>query len=212
MSHTHSGHIALKAAQSHSKGGNLELESGSSEYMAAGDINLKTGKGASNEVGGNINIMASTTTWNRDSVSKDINFGFDEISSDGSTAREISLQLKKSSNSTRVVSTVPLQVTSVQYSSDIRIKKDVTDVDTSDLLDRMREIELREYGYTDEWRQVRGLEENDVRVRGVIAQELRQVFPEHIEVLDELSMKEKGIDFENFLQVDKQALVMDRET
>lgn len=109
-----------------------------------------------------------------------------------------------------MVSTVPVQVTTVQYSSDERIKKDITDVDTGDLLDRMRRIELREYGYTDEWRKVRDLEE-DTRVRGVIAQELRQVFPEHIQVLDKLAMKDQGIEIKDFHQVDKQALVMDRE-
>lgn len=159
------------------RGGSIELESGSSNYMGAGDINLKTGKGSSSEVGGNINILASTTEWSGgrnsyhhddSSESKEINFGFDAVSADSTTKRQISLSLKKSKNSTRLVSTVPLQVTTVQYSSDSRIKKDITDVDTGDLLDRMREIELREYGYTDEWRKVRGLEENDVRVRGVM--------------------------------------------
>ncbi len=74
-------------------------------------------------------------------------------------------------NETRLVSSVPVQVTTVQYSSDERIKKDITAVDTFDLLDRMRRIELKEYGYTDAWRKHRGLEDNDVRVRGVIAQE-----------------------------------------
>ena len=188
--------------------------------MGAGDINLKTGEGSSNEVCGNINIIASTNTWdkgyrgwnyNNDDAgkSKEINFGFDVISADA-TKRQVSLQLKKSKNSTRLVSTVPFQVTTVQYSSDDRIKKDITNVDTGDLLDRMRRIELREYGYTDEWRQVRDLEEN-TRVRGVNAQELRQVFPEHIEVLDELALKDQGIKFKDFHQVDKQGLVMDGE-
>jgi hypothetical protein len=60
MSHVHSGHVVLKATQSHGKGGNIELEAGSSQHMGAGDINLKSGMGSSNEVGGNINIFAST--------------------------------------------------------------------------------------------------------------------------------------------------------
>ena len=98
-------------------------------------------------------------------ASDQINFGFDEFSSD-STKRKIALQLKKGQDSTRLISTVPFQVTTVQYSSDIRIKKDIKDVDTEDLLDRIGQIELREYGYTDEWRAVRGLEKSDVRVRG----------------------------------------------
>ena len=178
QSSDHSGHIALKASQSHSKGGNIELVSGSSVYGAAGDINLKSGTGSSTKGGGHLNIVASSS---QDSVPKEINLGFEEIR-DGSIKSEIGFQLKKSFNGTRAVSTVPLQVTTVQYSSDARIKKDITTVDTGDLLDRMRKIGIREYGYTDEWRKVRGLEENDVRVRGVIAQQLREVFPEHIQV------------------------------
>ena len=76
-------------------------------------------------------------------------------------------------------------------------------MNTGDLLDRIKQIQLREYGYTDDWRELRGLESNDVRVRGVIAQELRQVFPEHVEILDELIVKQ-GIKITDFHQVDKQ--------
>jgi len=142
--------------------------------------------------------------------STEINFGFDEVSGD-STKRQISLQLLKLKNSTRLASTVPFQVTVVQYTSDERIKKDISNVDTGDLLDRMRLVELREYGYTDDWRHYRGLGENDVRVRGVVAQELIQIFPEHVQILDELLMNDGGLKFKDFHQVDKQGLVMDRE-
>lgn len=161
---------------------------------------------------GDINVIGQTfqaagSVGAYRSPDKNINFGFDEVSSDSSTKRQVALQLKKSSNTTRLISTVPVQVTSIQYSSDSRIKKDIVEVDTGNLLDRMRKIELREYGYTDEWRKVRDLENEDVRVRGVIAQELRQVFPEHIQILDELKHKEHGIDFKNFHQVDKQVSI-----
>jgi hypothetical protein len=43
----------------------------------------------------------------------------------------------------------------------------------------------------------------------VIAQELREIFPEHIEILDELAMKAEGTTLKNFHQVDKQALMID---
>jgi hypothetical protein len=136
------------------RGGGVEIESGS------GDITLKTGVGSSNKVGGNINFIASTSAWNQrkynynynynyydnEATSKEINLGFDEVSDDSTTQRQISLQLKKSKNSTRLISTVPIQVTTIQYSSDERIKKDITGVNTGELLDRMRQIQLREYG------------------------------------------------------------------
>ena len=88
-------------------------------------------------------------------------------------------------------------MTTIQYSSDSRIKKDITSYDTEDLLDRMRQIKLREYGYTNSWRNLRGLD-HDIRTRGVIAQELYEVFPEHVEILPELVMG--SVQFENFHQ------------
>lgn len=157
------GHILLKASQSHAKGGNIDLEAGSSQHMGAGDINLKSGTGSSDEMGGNINIVASTTTRKQRNYSynyydldtsisqaKEINFGFDEVFEDSTTLRQISPQLKKLTNLTRLVSTVPFHVTTVQYLSDERIKKETTSVNTRDLLDRMKQIQLREYGYTNE--------------------------------------------------------------
>lgn len=96
----------------------------------------------------------------------------------------------------------------MQYSSDSRIKKDITSANTEDLLDRIRQIQLRSYGYTDEWRVLRGLDDNS-KVRGVIAQELFEVFPEHVEILPELVLG--NVKFDSFHQVDKQGLVLDRE-
>ena len=179
--------------------------------------------GSSNQVGGNINFIASTSAWKQRSYhynynynyydneapSKEINLRFDEVSDDSTTQRHISLQLKKSKNSTRLISTVPIQVTTIQYSSNERIKKNITCVNTGELLDHLRQIQLQEYGYTNKWRLLRGLEANDVRVRGVIAQELNKNFPEHIEILVELAMNGKGTTLKNFHQVDKQALMMD---
>ena len=125
VSHVHSGHVVLKASQSQAKGGSIVLEAGSSQHMGAGDINLKSGMGSSDEVGGNINIFATTASLKRNynyynhhtssvTQTKEINFGFDEVHDDSTTHRQINFQLKKSKNSTRLVSTVPLQVTTVQ--------------------------------------------------------------------------------------------------
>jgi hypothetical protein len=65
-------------------------------------------------------------------------------------------------------------VTLVQYSSDVRIKEDIESVDEDALLQRIKAIRVRSYGYTDEWRQVRDDVPN-ARVRGIIAQELAEV-------------------------------------
>jgi hypothetical protein len=203
------GHFSLTGT----KGGNVDIESGSASQGDAGDVSITSGLAQNG--GGNINVFASTTQIdNRDWFSRrhtdmaptEINFGFDEHATE-SKERKIALQLKKSKDSSRLTSTVPLQVTTIQYSSDSRIKKDIKNVNTDDLLERIRQIRLREYGYSEQWRHARGLENSDPRVRGVIAQELNEVFPEHIEILPELKMG--NVNFEDFYQVDKQGLVMD---
>lgn len=184
-------------------------------YGHSGSINMITGSAHGFSRGGGINIFASTNSWSHHTNVGDIqnpteiNFGFDEVSG-ASTKRQVSLQLTKFKNSTRLALSVPLQVTMVQYSSDKRIKKEITAVDTGDLLDRMRLVELRKYGYSDEWRHYRGID-NDVRVRGVVAQELYKVFPEHVQILNQLATKDPGPKFNDFHQVDKQGLVLDCE-
>ena len=95
----------------------------------------------------------------------------------------------------------------LQAPSDRRIKKDFQPVDTADLLHRLQRVRITEYGYTDEWRAVRGIP--DKRVRGVIAQELNEIFPEHISVLETYSLPDKGFQKTRFYRVDKQRLALD---
>ena len=49
----------------------------------------------------------------------------------------------------------------------------------------------------------------DKRVRGVIAQELNEIFPEHISVLETYSLPDKGFQKTRFYRVDKQRLALD---
>ncbi|KAJ1414458.1 hypothetical protein B484DRAFT_300767, partial [Ochromonadaceae sp. CCMP2298] len=55
-----------------------------------------------------------------------------------------------------LIANAPLQVTTLQYSSDRRIKTAVENVDADDLLRKIQEVRIRSYGYTEEWRNVRG--------------------------------------------------------
>ncbi len=109
---------------------------------------------------------------------------------------------------TRLVASVPMQVTSVQYSSDKRIKERIVDIDEDDLLQHFRRVELKEYSYTKKWRKVRNIG-NDVRVRGVIANELREIFPEHVSIIPNFQLDDKDFELKNFLQVNKNALLLD---
>lgn len=176
------GHIQAAA----SSGGDLDLHSGASASGDAGNLNIVSGS-SDYAGGGHINIITSANTaderyWlshiRREILPNEINFGFDDYTPLGFMERKIALQLKKTKDCTRyewlfpilcvfhvyqfnvchrLTSTVPLQVTTNQFSSDERIKKDITSANTEDLLDRIRQVELREYGYSDEWKKLREL-------------------------------------------------------
>ena len=89
-----------------------------------------------------------------------------------------------------------------------RVKQDIQDVDIDDIMQRFQKVEILSYRYTEEWRKVRGLE-NDVSVRGVVAQQLKEVFPEYVKVIDRLDLPDKNFTMDGMHQVDKQALVLD---
>ncbi len=109
---------------------------------------------------------------------------------------------------TRFIASVPMQVTSVQYSSDRRIKERITGIDNDELFQRFRKVELKEYAYTEQWRKVRNIA-TDVRVRGVIANELKEIFPEHVETIPEFKLEDKDFVLKDFLQVNKNNLLFD---
>ena len=92
-----------------------------------------------------------------------------------------------------------MATTIVTYSSDIRIKQDIDDVDTDEILARMRRVNIKSYTYTKEWLKVR--QGDDVRVRGVIAQELAEVFPEYVTVLPQYHIPEYNFTIKDFHQV-----------
>lgn len=59
--------------------------------------------------------------------------------------------------------------------SDSRIKKDIVDVDIEDTLQKVRDIELKEYGYTNP-------EQAGEKTVGFIAQQVKEVYPDAIKI------------------------------
>jgi hypothetical protein len=137
-----------------------------------------------------------------------INFGF--AGKDGSTAVDFRLQSSKTADgkdATMIVASAPMMVNSVQYAEDARIKKNVASVDEDALLQRIQDIRIRTSTVTDVWADVNNQVQK--QVRGVIAQELAEVFPEHVTVVPEYTTADSKISLQNFMQVDKTALLMD---
>ena len=184
-------------------GSNVELSAGSGieNFVNGGSLWIRGGRGGTHARSGSIFIETSTNSWEKDT--SEIALAVKNDPNDSS----YSFRLKATSTGNMVISNVPIQVTHVQYSSDERIKKEIAIVDTDDLLDRVNKIEFTEYGYSDQWRQVRGIA--DKRVRGIIAQQIQSIFPEHITKLDSYVLPDKDFSIDDFLQVDKQGLVMD---
>ena len=87
-----------------------------------------------------------------------------------------------------------------------RIKTDIEDIDVDELHQRLQGIEIKSYQYTEAWRAVRGIE--DVRVRGVIAQQVRELFPEYVNVLP-IDYPEAQFSLEDFHEVNKIRVVID---
>ena len=66
--------------------------------------------------------------------------------------------------------------------SDNRIKKDVADIDEAGALRMIMEIEPKTYRYIDEERSTKCVKENDSRIYGFIAQQIRNVIPDATEL------------------------------
>ena len=75
------------------------------------------------------------------------------------------------------------------------------------MLQRIQAIEIKKYRYTDEWRKVRGID--DVEVRGVIAQQVREVFPEWSNVNPQMHIPGMNFSLDNFHTVNKDQITVD---
>lgn len=107
----------------------------------------------------------------------------------------------------KIFSHVPADLVEVISPSDRRIKRKILDIDEDDLLQRMQKLRVTSYQYSDEWQKVRGIE--DIRVRGVIAQEVYEEFPEYITITEKMEFKDKGFELKNFHEVNKIRISID---
>jgi hypothetical protein len=106
-----------------------------------------------------------------------------------------------------IISHVPLQAPAYSSPSDRRIKREIRNVSESSILQRLQTLDVKKYRYTKEWQQVRGI--GDIEVRGVIAQQVAQKFPEYIAMKALYSLPDKNFELENFHQVNKEQLAID---
>jgi hypothetical protein len=99
---------------------------------------------------------------------------------------------------------------SIQGNSDARIKKNIGTANYHDIYNKFKKLRLTEYGYIDEYCQSVGIPKEKV-VNGLIAQELKEVYPDLVAIRDKQDIvinDEKILSFENFHRINFTKLVM----
>ncbi len=99
---------------------------------------------------------------------------------------------------------------SIQGNSDARIKKNIGTANYPDIYNKFKKLRLTEYGYIDEYCESVGIP-NEKVVNGLIAQELKEVYPDLVTIIDTQDIvvdDEKILSFENFHRIDFTKLVM----
>uniref|UniRef100_A0A8D2J276 Myelin regulatory factor n=1 Tax=Varanus komodoensis TaxID=61221 RepID=A0A8D2J276_VARKO len=95
---------------------------------------------------------------------------------------------------------------SLMHPSDIRVKDDIQEVDTTEQLKRISRMRLVHYNYKPEFADTVGLE--NTSETGVIAQEVREILPEAVKDTGDVVFT-GGKTIENFLVVNKERIFME---
>ncbi|XP_039209087.1 myelin regulatory factor isoform X2 [Crotalus tigris] len=95
---------------------------------------------------------------------------------------------------------------SLMHPSDIRVKDDIQEVDTTEQLKRISRMRLVNYNYKPEFAATAGLE--NTTETGVIAQEVKEILPEAVKDSGEIVFT-SGKTIENFLVVNKERIFME---
>jgi hypothetical protein len=181
------GSVALTSAD----GADLSVTAGQKLTVAGSELTMASDAGVQVNIGSEGN--------------KEFRINVEGASSTGGTVFRV--------QSHRMFSHVPAQMVEITEPADSTIKKDIEFVNTDKLLQRLQEIEVKKYRYTDEWQRVRGLKESDVgvgeQVRGVIAQQVYEKFPEYVHVTENFELPDKNFKREKFHEVNKIRIAID---
>ncbi|XP_062433674.1 myelin regulatory factor [Rhea pennata] len=95
---------------------------------------------------------------------------------------------------------------SLMHPSDIRVKEDIQEVDTTEQLKRISRMRLVHYSYKPEFAATVGID--NTSETGVIAQEVKEILPEAVKDTGDLVFS-NGKTLENFLVVNKERIFME---
>ncbi|KAM6321775.1 myelin regulatory factor [Podargus strigoides] len=95
---------------------------------------------------------------------------------------------------------------SLMHPSDVRVKEDIQEVDTTEQLKRISRMRLVHYSYKPEFAATVGID--NTSETGVIAQEVKEILPEAVKDTGDLVFS-NGKTLENFLVVNKERIFME---
>ena len=115
----------------------------------------------------------------------------------------------------KIISNAPAQLADVRTPVDSRIIHEgegesatgAVSVDEDAVRQRVMEVPVRSFSYTEEWRQIQSMGEE--AVHGIIGQEVAQMMPEWVSVMEELSFPEQGFALQQFYELKDRRVLMD---
>ena len=110
----------------------------------------------------------------------------------------------------KIIPHVPVLMSDVTSPADTRIIADDTSgraIDRDALLQQVMKVPLQSFTFTEEWRHMQGMGERTVRA--AIGQEVVDIMPDWVNVVDELSFPEKGFALQKFHEVNDRQVLYD---
>ena len=115
----------------------------------------------------------------------------------------------------RIISNAPAQLADVRTPVDSRIihagegesGTGAVSVDEDEVLQRVMEVPVRSFSYTEGWRQIQSMGEE--AVHGIIGQEVADMMPEWVSVMEELGFPEQGFALQQFYELKDRRVLMD---
>ena len=217
------GSVLVAAGTGAVNGGDVILRAGSGEAGASGRIALLDGEGSGRiTVDSEGGVDASSAAGQHLTLSSGADVLIQSSGATGETLIGASAQEEGSSDTVslrvrddRIISNAPAQLADVRTPVDSRIihagegesGTGAVSVDEDEVLQRVMEVPVRSFSYTEEWRQIQSMGEE--AVHGIIGQEVAQMMPEWVSVMEELSFPEQGFALQQFYELKDRRVLMD---
>ena len=206
------GSVLVAAGTGAVDGGDVILRAGSGEAGASGRIALLDGEGSGRiTVDSEGGVDASSAAGQHLTLSSGADVLIQSSGATGETLIGASAQEEGSSDTVslrvrddRIISNAPAQLADVRTPVDSRIIHEgegesatgAVSVDEDAVLQRVMEVPVRSFSYTEEWRQIQSMGEE--AVHGIIGQEVADMMPEWVSVMEELGFPEQGFALQQF--------------